>query len=257
MRDVEACLADGYSSHGTMGGGFGAMGRLAGEFAIWSAPGAGTALVCRFFIGPETPRSARRPVLAGLAVPHPSETVCGDAWAALSGPEGDALLLVDGLGHGPAAETAATTAVRLFRERAWADPTGLMEVLHAGMRSTRGAAVGAAMIDQRQRQVRFAGVGNVSAVLVAGDKSRSMVSHNGTIGHQMRKAQEFAYPWESGALLVMHSDGLASHWNLQQYPGLFRQDPALIAAILYRDHARRRDDVSVAVWRLLGEQPAT
>jgi hypothetical protein len=130
-------------------------------------------------------------------------------------------------------------------------------VLHAGMRSTRGAAVGAAIIDRRRRHVSFAGIGNVSAVLVTGDTSRSMVSHNGTIGHQMRKAQEFAYPWESGALLVMHSDGLASHWNLQQYPGLFRQDPALIAAILYRDHARRRDDVSVAVWRLLADQLAT
>ena len=53
-----------------------------------------------------------------------------------------------------------------------------------------------------------------------------------------------------GALLVAHSDGLATHWKLEQYPDLFRQDPALVAAMLYRDHARRRDDTSVVVCRL-------
>ena len=68
---------------------------------------------------------------------------------------------------------------------------------------------------------------------------RSLVSHNGTVGHQMRKVQEFVYPWSHGALLVLHSDGVATHWKLEQYPGLFREDPAIIAAILYRDHARR------------------
>ena len=62
--------------------------------------------------------------------------------------------------------------------------------------------------------------------------------------------QEFVYPWPVGALLVAHSDGLTTRWNLAQYPGLFRQDPALVAGLLYRDHARRRDDASVVVCRL-------
>jgi hypothetical protein len=100
--------------------------------------------------------------------------------------------------------------------------------------------------------VRYAGVGNISAVIVTGEGTRSLVSHNGTVGHQMRKAQEFVYPWTSGALLVVHSDGLATHWKLDQYPGLLRQDPALVAAMLYRDHSRRRDDVSVVACRLNG-----
>ena len=254
MRDVEACLADGYSSRGTLGGGLGAMRRLADEFAAWSMVNVGTALVCRFHARSSPQANGRMPMLAGLAVPMRGETACGDAWTWVSRSEGPALLMADGLGHGPAAAAAAAAAVRLFRESTWTHPEQAMAMLHAGMRSTRGAAVAVASIDRARRELRFAGVGNISGVLVAGDKTRSLVSHNGTLGHQMRKAQEFVYPWESGTLLILHSDGLATHWRLDRYPGLFRQDPALIGAVLYRDHARGRDDVSVVVCRLSADE---
>jgi len=47
----------------------------------------------------------------------------------------------------------------------------------------------------------------------------------------------------------MYSDGLATHWSIDDYPGLAARHPALIAAALYRDHDRGRDDVSVVVMR--------
>jgi anti-sigma regulatory factor (Ser/Thr protein kinase) len=216
IRDLQASLADGYSSRGGMGGGFGAMRRLASEFAIWSAPAAGTALVCRFFLDGARSGIGGVPVLAGLAVPLRGETACGDGWAAVTARGTEAVLLADGLGHGPAAEDAASTAIRLFREHPGAAPAQLMELLHAGMRSTRGAAVAVATIDRRSRQIRFAGIGNISGVLVTGTSARSLVTHNGTLGHQMRKPQEFVYHWEPGTLLIMHSDGLASRWGLDR-----------------------------------------
>ena len=49
---------------------------------------------------------------------------------------------------------------------------------------------------------------------------------------------------------MMHSDGLQSHWRLDRYPGLAQRDAALIAAVLYRDFTRGRDDVSVVVQRM-------
>jgi anti-sigma regulatory factor (Ser/Thr protein kinase) len=253
MSDVQACMHDGYSSAGTMGGGLGAMRRLAHDFAIYSAPGVGTALVCRFWREPGKPEAAGGVSIAGVAVPVQGESVCGDAWTVVAGASGTRLLVVDGLGHGPAAADAAATAVRIFHEHASAQPERVLGVLHAGMRSTRGAAVSVAFLDRQHRELRYAGVGNISGTIVSGDGTRSLVSHNGTVGHQMRKAQEFVYPWVEGALLVVHSDGLASHWKLDQYPGLFRQDPAIIAAMLYRDHARPRDDVSVVACRLTQE----
>lgn len=248
MPDVEACMRDGYSGSGTMGGGFGAMRRLADEFSIYSAPGVGTALVCRFRA--ERAAASGGAAWAGLAVPLKGETGCGDAWATVRGGTGTALLVADGLGHGASAAAAAEEAVRLFQVQTSVQPEHVLGVLHAGLRSTRGAAAAVALIDPGRREIRYAGVGNISAAIVTGGGSRSLVSHNGTLGLQMRKAQEFTYSWSDGALLVVHSDGLGSHWKLEQYPGLFRQDPALVAAMLYRDHARPRDDVSVVVCRL-------
>ena len=46
----------------------------------------------------------------------------------------------------------------------------------------------------------------------------------------------------------MHSDGLKTTWNLEQYPGIWSKHPALIAGVLYRDFhpGSRRRNVLVA-----------
>jgi hypothetical protein len=80
-----------------------------------------------------------------------------------------------------------------------------------------------------------------------------MISLNGTAGHVARKIQTFEYPCSEG-LLLMHSDGLATGWSLDRYPGIARMDPTLIAAVLYRDFARRRDDATVLVVSVAGPQ---
>ena len=100
-------------------------------------------------------------------------------------------------------------------------------------------------------EVRYAGVGNISGVILdtATGETTSMVSQNGTVGYAIRKIQTYDYPWTEDSLLLMHSDGLATHWNLDRYPGLRQRHPSLIAGVLYRDHKRGRDDVTVLVAR--------
>jgi hypothetical protein len=72
-----------------------------------------------------------------------------------------------------------------------------------------------------------------------------MVSQNGTAGQDSVQVKEFTYPWTTGTLLLMHTDGLQSRWDLGRYPGLISRHPALIAAVLYRDFERGRDDCTV------------
>jgi hypothetical protein len=50
----------------------------------------------------------------------------------------------------------------------------------------------------------------------------------------------------------MYSDGLTSHWSAEDLRGMARRHPAVIAAVLYRDFSRRRDDVTVVVGRERG-----
>ena len=85
------------------------------------------------------------------------------------------------------------------------------------------------------------------ASILGGERPRALVSHNGILGHEVRRFQEFTYPWPAGSTLVLHSDGLTSHWSLDGYPGVIRRHPGLIAGLLYRDFRRAHDDVTVVV----------
>jgi anti-sigma regulatory factor (Ser/Thr protein kinase) len=241
-------LRDGFSTTGTAGNGLGAIARLSDRLDVFSAPGAGTGVVAE--VHPGT-RGVRTPGLAvgGLSVPVAGEDVCGDGWAFVEHEGRAVLLVVDGLGHGAGAAEAAVHATQIFRRDVRLGPEELMGRLHDGLRATRGAAAAIAEVDRRRGLVRYVGVGNIGATVLVDGTTRSLVSLHGTLGHDVRKLREFQYPWPSGALLVLHSDGLVTHWSLDGYAGLTRRHPRLIAGVLYRDFKRGRDDATVVVLR--------
>ena len=247
MSDVTACFRDGYSTGGTMGTGLGAARRLAHAFDIFSAPGQGTVVLARMWAGGEQPATPLQ--VGALAIPVAGEHLCGDGWALVEDAGATTVMLVDGLGHGAGAAVAAQLAIRIFRERAGRGPVELVELLHQGLRPTRGAAAAVAEIRRDTAQVRFAGIGNIAARIISGTDTRSLVSHNGIVGVHSVRAHEFTYPFPAGASLVLHSDGVTSHWKADSVPGLFRRDPAIAAGIIYRDFARGRDDASIVVCR--------
>jgi hypothetical protein len=158
-------------------------------------------------------------------------------------------MVADGLGHGPMARQASNEAVRIACENSSATVERLLELMHAALRPTRGAAASIAQFDLQAREIRFAGVGNVSGTIVGPDAAKSMAAHNGTLGHSLLKVRSFTYPWPVDGVLIMFSDGLGTHWKLDKYPGLSRKHPALIAGVLYRDFNRGRDDVTVIAVR--------
>jgi hypothetical protein len=88
-------------------------------------------------------------------------------------------------------------------------------------------------------------VGNIAGTILKPTGRHGLASHSGIVGHTVPKIQEFTHPWADTALLVMHSDGLMSRWDLDAYPGLAPRHPGLIAGVLYRDYTRGRDDVTV------------
>ncbi len=250
IADVGRALADGYSTAGSPGNGMGAMMRLAGAFDVYSAPGLGTAVLARLWAG-RAPAAVPEGGLdvGAICLPRTGEVASGDAWATAGAGGRTLILAVDGLGHGPQAAEASRQAVRVFGERAHLGPGEALKSAHSALRATRGAVAAIAEVDPDAGTVRYAGVGNIAGAILAGPTSQSLVSMNGTIGHEAKRFQEFTYAWPAGALLVMHSDGLATSWRLDRYPGLTARDPSLIAGVLYRDFVRGRDDVTVLVAR--------
>lgn len=249
IGDIQRALTDGYSTAGSPGTGLGAISRLADEFAIHSMRPKGTAVLARLWSHKPPPLPPGSLEVGVLHLPMPGEEACGDGWATDVHPDRSVVTVVDGLGHGPDAAEAARLAIRAFHANAAQSPTRIIERMHDATRSSRGAAVAVAEIDMRTGTIRYAGVGNISAAVVSGPETKNLVSHSGTVGHQLHKLQEFVYPWPAGALLVMHSDGITQRWELERYPGLASRDPALVAGVLYRDFTRGRDDTTMLVIR--------
>jgi anti-sigma regulatory factor (Ser/Thr protein kinase) len=250
ILDIHQACEDGFSTGGTAGQGLGAVSRLAGQFQVSSAPNSGTILFARVYRDLAKPDVAiKDSSLGAISIPIAGETACGDAWSASFDGSRSVYLMADGLGHGPFASEAAREAVRIFQDIPDRAPEFILKEIHRSLTKTRGAAVSIAEILHDQGTLNYAGAGNISCVVYSAGKTKSCVSMNGTVGHSVAKFQQFSYPWENNATLILHSDGLTTRWNLDQYPGLASRHPAVIAALLYRDFVRGRDDVTVLVTR--------
>jgi anti-sigma regulatory factor (Ser/Thr protein kinase) len=244
MGDITRCLADGYSSGNTSGTGLGAMARLSQEFDIYSQDGRGTAVVARIQ-NPDHPLASVGAVLKPIS----GEEVSGDSWAFREPKDSMVLVVADGLGHGSMAARASADALSSFRHRSDDAPAEVLRNIHGSLRGTRGAAVAVAQVDRRNSVVRYAGIGNIVGVVIGSSKPCMMISHNGTAGYQSPRFQEFSYPLPENALIIMHSDGLHTNWNIDDYPGLRRRHPSLIAGVLFREATRGRDDACIVVAR--------
>lgn len=246
MSNVAASVTDGHSTAGTAGNGLGAIVRQSHFVDIASWPANGTAVLARIKSGRRPEAHADTSPIGAVSVPKTGEDVCGDSWGLSVGPEETTLLVADGLGHGPQAAEAAVEAVRLLHRFGGHRVPALLEYIHGGLRATRGAAVSIARFQPGSGKIIYAGIGNVAGVLSANGELRRMVSMPGTAGHNARKIQAFEYPF-TGGLVILHSDGIASSWTLDRYPNLAARHPTLIAAVLYRDLTRHRDDATVLV----------
>ncbi|MFC3607370.1 SpoIIE family protein phosphatase [Stutzerimonas tarimensis] len=243
MDNIAQCLADHYSTTGTMGAGLGAIRRMSDEFDLYSRPGQG-ALVYAGFRLPCGPRDPE-PRVGTVCTAYPGEDVCGDSWAV----KGHRVMVCDGLGHGHLAHEASRKAREVFLLHNPSLPlTAVMEQLHRALLPTRGGAVALAEIEPAIGRVSFCGIGNISGML-AGDRSRGLMSSNGTVGYKIGRIQSFSYPWDKAMPLILTSDGITTRYNLSGDLAILGRHPALIAALIHRDYKRLNDDVTVVVMK--------
>jgi anti-sigma regulatory factor (Ser/Thr protein kinase) len=249
MEEVERCFRDGYSTAGSSGQGLGAVARQSDECDIYSAPGSGTVVMSRVAVGKPSsaPLASKGPSFGVICMPYPGEIECGDSWRIAQNGQSCSCMVADGLGHGVQAAQASHAAGIAFENDPDATPAEILQKADKQMRGTRGGAVAIGKIDYEHQKVRFAGVGNIAAVLVTSESNRSCFSHNGIVGHNAHRIQEMEYPWTQDGILVMCSDGLQTRWQLSAYSGLRFRHPAVIAAVLFRDFQRGRDDATVLV----------
>lgn len=188
--------------------------------------------------------------LGGVSVAAQGGLESGDGWAAWTAGTLTSLFVCDGGGRGTEASAAARTAITAFRRQAERPAQHVIEAVHDALRGTRGAAVALAELDYRGSTMRYCALGNISGTVLTADGARQpLTTVPGIAGHVMRRLQVVTAPWTTGSLLVLHSDGLSTHWSLSRYPGLATRRSDVIAGVLLRDHKQVREDATVVIAR--------
>lgn len=184
---------------------------------------------------------------------------CGDHSIAIDIKGSAALFgVLDGLGHGAEAATAAMRGVNTVR----GDPNRplgvLLQLCHRALADTRGAAMTLARIDFEAEMLTWSGIGNVTAHLIGKDpgglKLRSSASlAGGIIGYQMPETvRTQTVSIRRGDLLIMTSDGIAESYF--DSIDLALSASAIAERILDR-HRKENDDALVLCARHRGCSP--
>jgi anti-sigma regulatory factor (Ser/Thr protein kinase) len=228
-----------------LGVGLSSVERLATTFDLYSSRPGDTVVLARITHGLPRRSWCR---FGGLNLALGDAAESGDCFT-VALDQSLAALIVDGLGHGPAAAEASATAAKIFGNDPFGDLGSYVAKAHEAMRATRGGVLAVCSVDPNLGRLRYAGVGNITGRVFNGEQHQSLASRDGVLGTRAPSppVQVVETPWLPGSTLVMATDGLRTDWDLSAYPGLMGHDPVVIAATLHRDQSRGADDVAVLV----------
>jgi hypothetical protein len=162
--------------------------------------------------------------------------------------------VVDGLGHGAEAATAARAAVATLERHAHESALALVARCHQALAGTRGAVMSLAHFDYRAGIMTWLGVGNVEGILLyanpAEESARAtLVTRGGIVGQAVPPLRAATVPVAAGDTLLFASDGIKAGFA-DRLPG--DASPQQWADQILAHHAKGTDDALVLVARYLG-----
>jgi len=241
-------MQDGVSTTNTLGHGLGSMKRLSDTFELYSQIGWGTIALSRVYSVPEKAKVKNDLVMRPIIIQKPGEKVSGDGFTYKKTDRYLKMMLADGLGHGPEANKAVNEAAAAFKIFPDYSPTETIRFLHNAMKKTRGAVINILGYDFTTKTWTSAGVGNIALRMLGPVNFKNHMSYNGIVGHNIpgtMNDQEYSAEEFNQAMLC--SDGIKTRIDMARYPLMYKYDLTVLAAAIYKDHARRNDDMSVVI----------
>ncbi len=253
IKDLNHSMKDGISSKSTLGHGIGAIMRLSNFSQIYSQPDWGTIVYARFYISLETTKMYKgNTMMRCINVAKPGEKVSGDGGTIRHVGDKTLVMLGDGLGHGEFAKEAVDAALETFNNSNCSEPSDIIREVHISVKKTRGLVGTIAILDHKTKQWQISGIGNIAARLQRGLEYKNYSSYNGIIGLNIPgRIENNMYEMEKFQQLILCSDGIKTRWDVIHYPSILKYDPMLLAAAIYKDHARRTDDMTILIVKVL------
>jgi anti-sigma regulatory factor (Ser/Thr protein kinase) len=254
IADVEQAIKDGFSTAGSLGYGLGTVNRLMDQFDITSqrGVGAGTTVVCTRWLRLDESSPSRCPLEFGAATrAYPTMTVNGDAFVIKRWRSSALVSVIDGLGHGQYAHRAAQAAKQYVETHVDQPLEAIFRGVGRTCRATRGVVMALIRFDFPGDDIHFsfASIGNIETRVFGGTNRQQFVVPRGIVGGNAPQPRVMDYGWYPGTVLVLHSDGVSSHWGLAGFPDLLREPAATMAPRLLRALAKDNDDATIMVVR--------
>lgn len=164
--------------------------------------------------------------------------------------------VMDGIGHGPEAASAAQMAGEVLEAYSEEPVVTLVERCHDRLRGTRGVAMSLAAIDASHGLMTWLGVGNVHGMLrrrtAAFDGSEEvLLLRAGVVGAQLPPLRATVFPVSEGDTLVFATDGIEETYAGQAiWPPL----PQRAADTILSQFGKSTDDALVLVAKYLGRR---
>lgn len=253
IDNVVKIMTDGYSTSNTLGHGLGAIKRLSNDFQIYSRRDWGTIQYIRIS---EKADPTIQPIPAGfncdaISINYPGEIVCGDGYYVKHTSKGFQIFVGDGLGHGENAHEAVQVAIKAFMKSNAEDSAMMLRDIHDAVKKTRGLVATIASVDYKTQTWNICGIGNINTRIYRGLENKTYTPYNGIIGMNIpRTMKSTIVPYLKHQIIIMHSDGLRTRWNLNEMASIIKQKPGVIAASLFKDNIRGTDDATILVGKI-------
>jgi anti-sigma regulatory factor (Ser/Thr protein kinase) len=248
MMNPAKMMQDGMSTSNTLGHGLGSMKRLSDTFELYSQIGWGTIVLSRVYNDPEKVKAKNEVVMRPIVVCKPGEKTSGDGFTYKKTDKYLKIMLADGLGHGPEANLAVNEAAAAFKVFPDYSPTETIRFIHSSIKKTRGAVINVLCYDYARKVWSCAGVGNIAIRMFGPVNFKNHMSYNGIVGHNIPGTMnDQEYPADEFNQAMLCSDGIKTRIDFARYPLMYKYDLSILAAAIYKDHARRNDDMSVVI----------
>jgi negative regulator of sigma-B (phosphoserine phosphatase) len=178
----------------------------------------------------------------------------GDGYLVEAHPDGVLVVVVDGLGHGPQAAEVTEIAIAALEGHAAKSVDFLFERCHRELAGTRGVVMSLALLDARDETMTWAGVGNVTGLLLRADSQakrarETLLPRGGVVGYRLPSLHPVVIPVVPGDTLIFATDGLRSGFT-EDVP--LDDVPQQIAEHILERYGRETDDALVLVARYVG-----
>ena len=188
---------------------------------------------------------------AFATLPIPGQTESGDLCLIKHVGKGTLIAVVDGLGHGEDAASAAHAAVGALDKYSRQPLVDLVQRCHEALVGLRGVVLGLAYLDPQAATLTWLGVGNVGGLLLRADLGGrparvSLVPNAGIIGAEQTHPTTRSVPLALGDTVILSSDGIKDGFADSV---VLTNSPQEIADFVITRHVKGNDDALVLVAR--------